>query len=571
MIRNNAATEMCITKGQEAKVYSWDSHKTAEGRDVLDTLFVELSNPPTPIKLDGLPLNVIPLTRTSITTSCRLPDDTSLTVSRNQIEALPNFAMTDYASQGKTRAYNVVELSQCRSHQSYYTALSRSATAAGTLILNTIHPTKITGGASGALRQEFRELELLDSITTLIFNEKLPRKVTMGDRRNILIDQFREYKGESYIPSTVHPAIRWNKSDPFLEWQECVDWQVIDSKTDTVTVTASVNTNENLPSTPDIVGRLQGIVSPAKRKILYVIPAEKKPKIKKLKFCHLTHDLSKPVQLNIPLGTRWQNNSCAYDAVITLLFNIWRGDAISETDSWRELQCDLLDSLTQSFRKHKDVQLSFATSSIRSYSLEQIRDFIRRHLARISAEFTFGSYASVHSITERLLKTSEPVTTSNLCCPNSHTVDQNPSTTSNCEIIISGGPSLQACVDNFSFETASRCSTCNTYLSRLTTFVQTPPLLAFDLGNDSPILDPVLWISSHGHDSLARARYSLRGIIYFENNHFTERVITSSGMVWFHDGMFTGPSLLYENSNLTSITTDHAVMAIYSREQIVNL
>jgi hypothetical protein len=60
------------------------------------------------VKLDGLPLNVVPLTRTSVTTSCRLPDDTSLTVSRSQVEAMQNFAMTDYASQGKTRSLNLV-------------------------------------------------------------------------------------------------------------------------------------------------------------------------------------------------------------------------------------------------------------------------------------------------------------------------------------------------------------------------------------------------------------------------------------------------------------------------------
>ena len=46
MIRNNAATEMGITKGQEAIVHTWDSHKSKDGKDVLDTLFVELSNPP---------------------------------------------------------------------------------------------------------------------------------------------------------------------------------------------------------------------------------------------------------------------------------------------------------------------------------------------------------------------------------------------------------------------------------------------------------------------------------------------------------------------------------------------
>ncbi|KAF8240421.1 hypothetical protein L208DRAFT_1233335, partial [Tricholoma matsutake] len=112
---------------------------------------------------------------------------------------------------------NVVDLSQCRSHQGYYTALSRSATAAGTLILSSFHPTKITGGASGALRQEFRELELLDNITALRFQDKLPRSIAMADHRNILIDLFRQHKGEAYMPSKMHKAIHWNKSDPFLE------------------------------------------------------------------------------------------------------------------------------------------------------------------------------------------------------------------------------------------------------------------------------------------------------------------------------------------------------------------
>jgi hypothetical protein len=224
MIRNNAATEMGITKGQEAIVHAWDSHKSKDGRDVLDALFVELSNPPFPVKLNDLPLNVIPLTRTSVTTCCRLPDDSSLSVSRNQVEVHPNFAMTDYASQGKTRPYNVVDLSQARSHQGYYTALSRSAMAAGTLILNSIHLSKITGGASGALHQEFRELELLDNITSLQFDDKLPINIAMADCRNILIDLFRKWKGENYIPSTMHSAIRWSKADPFLECHKTVNW-----------------------------------------------------------------------------------------------------------------------------------------------------------------------------------------------------------------------------------------------------------------------------------------------------------------------------------------------------------
>ena len=83
-----------------------------------------------------------------------------------------------------------------RSHQGYYTSLSRGTSAAGTLILGGFCPSKITRGASGALRQEFQELKLLDEITTLHYENKLPRKIAMADRRNTLIALFRERKGK---------------------------------------------------------------------------------------------------------------------------------------------------------------------------------------------------------------------------------------------------------------------------------------------------------------------------------------------------------------------------------------
>ena len=107
---------------------SWESSIGANGKEVLETLFVELIDPPSPVALAGLPQNVVPLTKTSVSTSCQLPDDTTITISRTQIEALPNFAMTDYASQGKTRPKNPVDLTYSRTHQGYYTAfISKSA------------------------------------------------------------------------------------------------------------------------------------------------------------------------------------------------------------------------------------------------------------------------------------------------------------------------------------------------------------------------------------------------------------------------------------------------------------
>ncbi|KAF8815885.1 hypothetical protein BYT27DRAFT_7078712, partial [Phlegmacium glaucopus] len=153
IIRLNSATELCMTKGQDAIVYDWQTARGSRGQCMLDTLFVKLVNPPQTVQLDNLPENVVPLTRTITNTQCVLPNDATINISRSQVEVLPNFAMTDYTSQGKSRLFNVVHLSSARSHQSYYTALSRSTSAAGTVILQGFDTHKITGGASGALRQ----------------------------------------------------------------------------------------------------------------------------------------------------------------------------------------------------------------------------------------------------------------------------------------------------------------------------------------------------------------------------------------------------------------------------------
>ena len=105
--------------------------------------------------------------------------------------------------------------------------MSRSASAEGTLILQGFDPQKITGKCSGALRQEFRELELLDEITRLRYEGKLSIKV-YGDIRNILIKTFREWKGQQYVPNIVHSAIRWSKHDPLFE-SEIIDIKKITS------------------------------------------------------------------------------------------------------------------------------------------------------------------------------------------------------------------------------------------------------------------------------------------------------------------------------------------------------
>ncbi|KAI0355690.1 hypothetical protein OH77DRAFT_1539414, partial [Trametes cingulata] len=155
LLKYNEATELCATNGAEAVVESWDSHVDS-GRDVLDVLYVRLTSPPRDVQLPGLPVNVIPLTRSRKTVTCTLPiNDIQVSVSREQVMILPNFAMTDYCSQGRTRPLNLLHLAHCRNHQAFYTALSRSSSLRGTLLLGTFNTAKIRGGASKKLRREY--------------------------------------------------------------------------------------------------------------------------------------------------------------------------------------------------------------------------------------------------------------------------------------------------------------------------------------------------------------------------------------------------------------------------------
>jgi len=151
MNRNNFATKLCITKGQEDYVCGWQSTLGSRNQQVLDTLFVRLNDPPRKVKFDGLSENVVPIPKTSTSLLVSLPTDAQTRIIRSQVEVLHNFSITDYASQGKTRPYNVVDLHNLRSYQAYYTAISRGSSANGTLILQEFDVSKITGKISGAI------------------------------------------------------------------------------------------------------------------------------------------------------------------------------------------------------------------------------------------------------------------------------------------------------------------------------------------------------------------------------------------------------------------------------------
>ena len=107
--------------------------------------------------------------------------------------------------------------------------MSRSSTAEGTIIIQDFNPNKITCGAPGYLRQEFRELELMDEITQLQFEDK-PSSSINGNLRNALIRQYQLLKGELYVLCFVPDTLKWNKSDSMniLKVQTDTQWQLIE-------------------------------------------------------------------------------------------------------------------------------------------------------------------------------------------------------------------------------------------------------------------------------------------------------------------------------------------------------
>jgi hypothetical protein len=568
IIRNNSATELCITRGQEAFVHSWQSTVGSRGQQVLDTLFVKLQNPPQPVQFEGLPPDVVPLPKSYVTVRCTLPNDDTITVSRQQVEVLPNFAMTDYSSQGKTRLYNPVDLNNCRTHQSYYTALSRSASAAGTCIVQGFDPKMVMGGASGALRQEFRELELLDDIMLHKYEGKLPDCV-VGDCRSQVIHTFRQSKGEHYVPQNVHKAVRWSKSDPFMpEAQNTATWHLVQRGNNKDSSIATKLTMSPMPVKYHKVADLttsssstQPYQSVLKRKLddcgnVSPTPA-KRPKPAKDN-CNFNYTQVNP---KMPSGTLWSNNSCAYDAIITILHSIWATNPDVGSILMGNVQNKCLSLVQKGFQECSDGLCT----------LEDVRDNLRKQLNTVNpASFPWGNYVGVDPILQHILKTPYTVLVASRRCPKCHVIHCQRSPLSSCVFIVSPrfSGTTQKWVTDQEYQLASRCCHCHSLLFSHVLYHSKPPLLFLDVSSAPSTVPTHNLEFKIGGES---CRYDLRGIIYFGGGHFVSRIVDQRTHIWYHDGIETGQSMTYEglivNCDLLNCHTRTPVVVAYSLSQ----
>ncbi|KAF8584291.1 hypothetical protein K439DRAFT_1346443 [Ramaria rubella] len=157
------------------------------------------------------------------------------------------------------------------------------------------------GGCSGWLRQEFRELEILDEINKLRYEKKLPNYI-IGDRRNTIIREYQLWKGTNYVPKHVHAALCWSTDDPFplLEVSRDTEWYIHMGLTDKCSINHNETQNKKMK------------VSHIERKSKRIDDIED--------VANMPLKKQKKENTN-PVGVQWNSttSSCAYDALIMIM------------------------------------------------------------------------------------------------------------------------------------------------------------------------------------------------------------------------------------------------------------
>ncbi|KAJ7502491.1 hypothetical protein B0H11DRAFT_1712356 [Mycena galericulata] len=548
MLRSNDATELCITKGQEATVVGWDAVSGSAGEDILDTLFVKLKTPPKDVQLDGLPLNVVPLPRASFHVTCLLQDDTLVSVTREQVSVLLNFAMTDYGSQGKSRPENVVDLRNCFTHMSCYVALSRGTSSAGTVIIQGVDMKRVTSGATGYLRQELREIEILDEITRLRFEGILPRTVT-GLYRRSLLRSYQLWKGEHYESQMLHPSLRWQSDmgPKIPEMFEYGQWSATAAKRSTESRQAKTVNMLKRPADEEL------LLATKRTKTVQPAGVRSYPKG------------------GVPVGLIWDsvNFSCAYDATFGILCNIWLDNIAVRSAQFKAMSPEL-HALAEGF---DSVLLGNST-------LEQVRDTIRMELHnRSPGVFPNGpNGTSIDALFLAMLSGNRSYgLTGTKCGKCNHVagtaIEFVPHLSITMGSLGGNGPiSLAKWLKHHLKHNTHLCPRClaedqrRRVMTKSTTLTSVPPLMFTILDNEHISIDSDIKLNCAGR----RVSLKLRGVIYHGFKHFTARIITPGGGIWFHDGMTTRSSTVSHGNMRNDSEALHfcegrkAVAAIYA-------
>jgi len=233
-----------------------------------------------------------------------------------------------------------------------------------------------------------------------------------------------------------------------------------------------------------------------------------------------------------PSGLIWdgENYSCAYDALFTVLFEIWSSDTRLWTRRFKEINQHHLKSLSACFKKYFNGQTSFETA----------RDTVRHELySQNPAQFPYGTRGtSVAALTSAILAPNDCVAISSPECTRCEYSE--PTMNDRLEFILyekeETPKSTAHWLCSLEHETHEECPDCSCALKQPISFKSAPNMLVFEINSKKIKISKTLKFVQDSEPVILE----VRGLIYHGDFHFTSRIIGNDNNVWYHDGMTTG-------------------------------
>ncbi len=398
-------------------------------------------------------------------------------------------------------------------------------------------------------------MELLDHVTSLLYNNGLPSTV-FGERRYDLLTRFQSHVGEAFVPPAVEPSIAWGPYDP-IHPTDCseFEWDVKSMPHIPVGITRDKNEDLRLtgpqregpvslygesvsndkhsvhaPCNPsgfpvehNSVGSEQDVsprpVSPIRR------PKKRKSSsdaIQDPSVSHADYSLGGSIA-SFPSGCKWYNNSCPYDSILFVLANTWKSDPVRYAECFEGINIEWMGELSKSLQLHIEGK----------YSLEQVRDFMRRKLHReFPGVFIYGKETSPGAIIEKWFTSSTPFMTVSSRCINGHVT--RPVHYYSCGITPSSTSRNQNpyTIDQYLTSTQQypsriTCRECEGATRKIEQYLLCPELLPVYIEGIDTEPDQTFSMQSAGES----VRYCLSGVIYYGTAHFTARYVDRTGTV----------------------------------------
>lgn len=437
--------------------------------------------------------------------------------------------MTDYSAQGKTREWNVVDITNCRTFHGAYTCLSRGTTLQQTLILRDFPDTLLCGTLDGALRQEYRELEYLTVITDLIY--------------------------EGILPCGILKTARWDTIAAYRAWKATIGA--------TVHVAPAFAVDDDMAPPTNLAGVAhETLRSSEKRKATVGIPAPPPQKRRRGQ----GHSVLANAAWASPVGPVWdsQDWSCAYDALTFVLHSLWVSDRVKWSRILKTFS-ETLRCMVAGFEEMRGLDPEREVTDVR----DMWRNVLR--IDRSAAYPTGRQGADIMSLANDVLGYQFHGSRVEFVCDNCGYGDyrsaQFPATLG-AFCSVRGANSIQDFV-SMCLRVVVSCPACTGDMPVAHRFSE---VLCMEIVEAGALdLDDRIHVEGWG-------LYRLAGVVYFGDDHFISRSLTSDNKVYQQDGMEGGYStydgVLGESLSSSDLGTCHgknASLAIYAFADRVRL